>query len=290
MEEKTLKFDINSSHGKAGEYYFSYWICNNFKWPCRLLDIDVGIDAQIELFNEKYHSTGGFIGVQIKTTMFSDPDVSISLKNLEYWRSIDDPIILVSVTLKNGPKIFWRLINGSDINKRIKDIKDKGKRSGTVKFTQDDELLLSHKEDFLKLSLKKLASVLDEKCVGFGSENKKITALLTKKWNGSEEYIETNPVQLGLDISGVEDYITVFESFFNEYMPIYDLVSKYPELKTLSSSYNSMKIEFEKSKGYIESFIDKVSELDVDYGYEIRDTWKVSSTNKILFEIFEDKY
>ncbi|WP_318415814.1 DUF4365 domain-containing protein [Photobacterium leiognathi] len=285
-----MKFDINSSHGKAGEYYFSYWICNNFKWPCRLLDIDVGIDAQIELFNEQYHSTGDFIGVQIKTTMFSEPDVSISLKNLEYWRSIDDPIILVSITLENGPKIFWKLINGSDINERIKDIKDKGNKSGTVKFTQDDELLPSHKEDFSKLSLKKLASVLDEKCVGFGAENKKITALFTKNWNNSEEYIETDPVQLGLDLSGVEDYIIDFEQFFEKYIPICDLVSKYPELKTLSSSYNSMEVEYEKSKGYIESFIDKVSELDVDYDYEIRNTWKVSSTNKILFEIFEDKY
>ncbi|EPF7752847.1 DUF4365 domain-containing protein [Vibrio parahaemolyticus] len=285
-----MKFDINASHGKAGEYYFAYWICNNFGWPCRLLDIDVGIDAQIEVFNENYHSTGDFIGVQVKTTMYSNPNVSIPLKSLEYWASIEDPVILVSITLEGKPKIYWKLINGTNINERINDIKNKGNKTGTVSFSIDDELLISNKDNFTKLNLMKICSLLDKKCEKFNHEVDGIEMLFQKEWSRDEMYIETDPIQLGLDKIGMEHCISDFDSFFDKFMEINDLVISYPELKGLSSSYKNIIVKFETVKRYIDLFISKVSELDVDYSYEIRDNWKVSSTNKILLEILEENY
>lgn len=285
-----MKFDIKSSHGKAGEYYFAYWICNNFGWPCRLLDIDVGIDAQIEVFNENYHSTGDFIGVQVKTTMYSNPNVSVPLKNLEYWASIEDPVILVSITLNKNPKIFWKLINGSDINERINDIKDKDNDSGVVSFSNQDELLASDKDKFTTLNFMKLCSFLDKKCEEFNHEVDSIKMLFQKKSLRDEVYIETDPIQLGLDKIGMEHYISDFDVFFDKFMEINALVMSCPELKGFSSGYKNIIAKFETVKHYIDLFINKVSELDVDYSYEIRDSWKVSSTNRILLEILEENY
>lgn len=74
--------------GKAGEYYFAYWILRHFQWPCRILDIDVGIDAQVEVFEDGI-STGNFFAVQIKSTIGSTPDIQISLTDFEYWQQID---------------------------------------------------------------------------------------------------------------------------------------------------------------------------------------------------------
>lgn len=55
-------------NGDIGEYYFAYWITQTFGWPCRLLDIDIGLDAQIEICDESDKALGQFIAVQIKST------------------------------------------------------------------------------------------------------------------------------------------------------------------------------------------------------------------------------
>lgn len=54
------KYKSTGVTGRAGELYFAYWIVRYFNWPCRLLDIDVGIDAQVEIFEDEI-STGDFL-------------------------------------------------------------------------------------------------------------------------------------------------------------------------------------------------------------------------------------
>lgn len=76
------------AHGNAGEFYFAYWISNKFVWPCRILDIDMGLDAQVEIYDDKNNSTGMFIGIQVKTTaktLDESPSISVPLKNIVYW-------------------------------------------------------------------------------------------------------------------------------------------------------------------------------------------------------------
>ncbi|EOG4047563.1 hypothetical protein ACLBYQ_004938, partial [Salmonella enterica] len=59
-----MTYPKTSAEGHAGEYLFAYWISRYFKWPCRLLDIDMGLDAQVEIYENEL-STGMFIGVQV---------------------------------------------------------------------------------------------------------------------------------------------------------------------------------------------------------------------------------
>lgn len=78
------RFKDTSITGWSGEYYFAYWVVSNFKWACRLLDIDIGIDAQVEVFDKEF-STGDFFAVQIKSTVSDSPNISLYLSDFNYW-------------------------------------------------------------------------------------------------------------------------------------------------------------------------------------------------------------
>ncbi|AVA42026.1 hypothetical protein C3Z14_08785 [Proteus mirabilis] len=130
------------AHGNAGEFYFAYWISNKFVWPCRILDIDMGLDAQVEIYDDKNNSTGMFIGIQVKTTaktLDESPSISVPLKNIVYWESISDPIILIRVCLNNGkktPSLYWQHLNKKKLKNNIK----KGNESISFKFTKKNKL------------------------------------------------------------------------------------------------------------------------------------------------------
>ncbi|MCG7537393.1 DUF4365 domain-containing protein [Pseudoalteromonas sp. OOF1S-7] len=278
-----MKFDIKASHGKAGEFYFSYWICNFFGWPCRLLDIDVGIDAQIELFDEKNHSLGMFIGAQVKTSQGNEPNVQVKLNNLEYWASIEDPVILVSITLDEEPKIYWKLINDGSISGYIDKAKSNASGKVQISFSPDNEIDVTDKAKFKSLIYMKQASVLDAMCINFNIE----CDTLSSKFLVDGE-IEADPVSLQIDLCDLEDYISRFDSFFGKFDAIEYAYGT--EVKNLSTQYANTKYKFNVVKMYISCFIGVVKDIDVDYGFEIRKQWMVSGTNRTLYSIFEEKY
>lgn len=84
----------------------------NFNWPCRLLDIDVGVDAQIEVFENNF-STGDFIPVQIKTKANSDLFKDIKGKDFNYWNQIGYGVLLVLVSIEGEkePKMYWEFFD-----------------------------------------------------------------------------------------------------------------------------------------------------------------------------------
>ncbi|EJG0483335.1 DUF4365 domain-containing protein [Vibrio sp. Vb2704] len=280
-----MKFESKASHGKAGEFYLAYWVCHVFGWPCRLLDIDVGIDAQIEIFDDINHSTGEFIGAQVKTTQDNNPNVQVHLKNLEYWESIDDPIILVSITLEDGPKIYWKLINGADISDLIIRAKNNESEKVTVNFTESNTLSESDKEQFKELTYIKKATQLDKKCCEFDDEIVAINELFIL-----EGEVETDPVALGLDLISAEDYLVKLNKFYSNFDPIKSIVTNTPLLSRLSTQYIHTKNNVDLISRNASEFVSYIKEIDIDYGYEIRDRWMISSTNKTLRQIFEDKY
>ncbi|MCI5162057.1 MAG: hypothetical protein D3917_08545 [Candidatus Electrothrix sp. AX5] len=53
-----LKYTKKKAIGDAGEYFFAYTVATILGWPCRLLDIDIGIDAQVEILDGDQNSTG----------------------------------------------------------------------------------------------------------------------------------------------------------------------------------------------------------------------------------------
>ncbi|UWH26261.1 DUF4365 domain-containing protein [Aeromonas veronii] len=97
-----MKYTEDKATGDAGEYFFAYTITNILQWPCRLLDIDIGIDAQIEILDGNRQSTGKFIAVQIKSTRDPNRDsISVEKKHIDYWSSVETPVILALVNLSN---------------------------------------------------------------------------------------------------------------------------------------------------------------------------------------------
>ncbi len=57
-QKEAMIYPKSSAYGHAGEYLFAYWISRYFGWPCRLLSVDMGIDAQVEMFADDTKSTG----------------------------------------------------------------------------------------------------------------------------------------------------------------------------------------------------------------------------------------
>lgn len=106
-----MKYPVNSAHGDAGEFFFAYKIAQVLKWPCRLLDIDIGIDAQVEVINPDRSSTGRFVAFQIKATD-GKKDMDhwyVSETQLAYWHDLDLPVFVVLVNLSTRAMFLHRV-------------------------------------------------------------------------------------------------------------------------------------------------------------------------------------
>ena len=120
-----MKYPIKSANGHAGEFFFAYQIADVLKWPCRLIDIDIGIDAQVEVINgADRSSTGRFVAFQIKAR--EEPKQAylyVSEEHLAYWRELALPVFVVLVDLKDK-KMYLHLV---DLNHAYP-VTDKGAR------------------------------------------------------------------------------------------------------------------------------------------------------------------
>jgi hypothetical protein len=96
-----MKYTTKAAHGDAGEFFFAYQIASILKWPCRLFDIDIGIDAQVEILSQDGVSTGKFVAFQIKTTTLEKDEAFsyVGRRHLSYWRRLDVPVFAVLVDL-----------------------------------------------------------------------------------------------------------------------------------------------------------------------------------------------
>jgi hypothetical protein len=107
-----MKYPKKTAHGDAGEFFFAYQIASILKWPCRLFDIDIGIDAQVEILDEKGVSSGKFVAFQIKTTNAEDHSACsyVDEEHLAYWRSLDVPVFVVLVDLPKRAMYLRQII------------------------------------------------------------------------------------------------------------------------------------------------------------------------------------
>jgi hypothetical protein len=105
-----MKYPLKAANGHAGEYFFAYQIAWTLKWPCRLIDVDIGIDAQVEVLNEDSTSTGRFVAFQIKASNDDEPDSRyVSHDQLSYWRELGLPVFVVLVELKQRAMFLHRV-------------------------------------------------------------------------------------------------------------------------------------------------------------------------------------
>lgn len=109
-----MKYNEDNATGDAGEYLFAYTVSNILEWPCRLLDIDIGIDAQIEILDDNRNSMGQFIAVQVKSTRDKEKfSTSVERKHIEYWSELEVPVLIVFVNLSKK-KVYARPFDDFD--------------------------------------------------------------------------------------------------------------------------------------------------------------------------------
>ncbi|KQZ69102.1 hypothetical protein ASD55_13785 [Rhodanobacter sp. Root561] len=108
-----MKYPVNTSIGNAGEFFFAYQIASVLGWPCRLFDIDIGIDAQVEILDADRTSTGRFVAIQIKTTSLANSKTSVyvSKDQVDYWKAQELPVFVALVDLKTSSTLLHRITN-----------------------------------------------------------------------------------------------------------------------------------------------------------------------------------
>ncbi|WP_367848912.1 DUF4365 domain-containing protein [Rhodoferax sp. WC2427] len=138
-----MKYPVKAANGHAGEYFFAYQVASVLKWPCRLIDIDIGIDAQVEVINDDRLSTGRFVAFQIKASSVEEPNCRyVTDEQLQYWQQLGLPVFVVLVELGKRKMFLHRVSFGAEYERtasgavridfdRIKDI-----------FTKDSERLI----------------------------------------------------------------------------------------------------------------------------------------------------
>lgn len=238
-----MKYIDVVANGNAGEFYFAYWISSNFIWPCRILDIDMGLDAQVEVYDDKNHSTGMFIGVQVKTTsstLEENANVSVPIKNIVYWGSINDPVVIVRVCLNDNlkePSLYWKHLPKNELKEYSNNACEKGYETVTIKFDEDKNLLQKiDKSAWLKLFLSNYDKEIIE-----GSK------WIKNKIDGLGKYLEDNFVD-GQFINGFPSFN--FPSELNCILNRYDELASAAkinlrleylsnEVKSTIDSYNS---------------------------------------------------
>jgi hypothetical protein len=116
-----MKYEISNIIGDAGEHFFAYKIIETFGWPCRLYGIDLGVDAEIEILDEKNRTTGKLLKVQIKTTNgeFDSKNQTYTIylddEHIEYWKNLVVPMIICGIRLENKI-IYWKQVDENSID------------------------------------------------------------------------------------------------------------------------------------------------------------------------------
>ena len=136
------KKDIN---GDAGEHLVASRIIYYYGFPCRLQNIDIGIDAEIEITDNNLRSTGNILKAQIKSTESDKMAVYIKGKHIKYWNDLNIPVIVLLVHLKTD-KIFWHCVD----NISQYSLHESGYK---IEFDPINELNMSSKERFVEISL-----------------------------------------------------------------------------------------------------------------------------------------
>ena len=273
-----MKYLEQPAIGNAGEYYFAYWISRYFQWPCRLLDIDIGIDAQVEILDNEKHSTGNFLAIQLKTTVDDNINTSIELKNLEYWKTIDDIVILASISLYyKEPKIYWKVINDSEIDAYIEKAKSNKSQTTTISFCDDNLLTPEDKTEYLLLPYKGsieeallLIDQIQEQCETIND-------------------MTSEPNSHMLDINDIENIIFKFDSICWKNESLEEIIRQFPKITPHLSHYDALGDKFDITRFNIEELVEFLCEADCEYKYEHKEQWLSSSRHRTVVEIFEEK-
>ena len=165
----TMKYNKSNITGDAGEHLVCYKIIKYFGFPCRKMGIDLGIDVEIEIINSDLNSTGEFIKCQVKTTESNSMNLTLQKKHLNYWKSIQLPVLLFLVHL-NEERIYWEYLDPYDIELN-------NAESKTITFLEENELTSNKKALFSSIPLYPTISKIKQlynKCFEFSEDTNDI--------------------------------------------------------------------------------------------------------------------
>jgi hypothetical protein len=279
-----IKYKETSATGNAGEYYFAYWISKYFQWPCRLLDIDLGIDAQIEILDKNNHTSGNFLAIQIKTTETTKENVSIELKNLEYWKTMDDIVILVSITLNPKPLIYWKVINDENIEKYILDAKSNDSNTTTIEFNNKNLLDKECKNIFALLPYKGSISQINLNIEHILDTCEIINSML---WNeDNQDYSWHN----NFDLDAFETVMIKFDYVANEFENFEKIINKYSNIKTVLDNIDEVYDVYQEIKKNLKSLVWELFDNDSELKYESQKLYRTTDNHIEIIRLVESKY
>jgi len=142
-----VEYQKRSINGDAGEYLVAYRVTKLLHLPCRLLPIDLGVDAEIELLNQKGESTGDVIKVQIKSfdkiPAGDTYSVYVDERHITYWKRFCLPLIVCCVDLSTE-RVFWQRIDN------FKAYHTDGESKKITFRIPDDELIASSRDELMR--------------------------------------------------------------------------------------------------------------------------------------------
>lgn len=279
-----IKYKETSATGNAGEYYFAYWISKYFQWPCRLLDIDLGIDAQIEILDKNNHTSGNFLAVQIKTTETNKENVSIELRNLEYWKTMDDIVILVSITLNLEPQIYWKVINDEKIEQYILEAKSNDSNKTTIKFDDKNLLVKENKNIFELLPYKN--TVLEANSI-IDNIIDTCTNINNKLWDEENETFTSDRLNNGL--WDIEDIIDNFNNMCYEDDKLNEYLNKFPKIEQHLSDLPTMNDSYQLAEDNVREVVRYLCGANCDSKFEYKERWESSYNHITVMKMFEEK-
>lgn len=143
-----MQYKSKAVTGDAGEYFFAYKVTSLFKWAVRLLDVDLGVDAEIEVV-ENGKSDLRLIKVQIKSSVTvtgNSHSVYVTREHIEYWKNTNLPVLVCLVDLTNE-KIYWKHI------KNEQNYQSSGDSSKVHFDLRHDELTEGSKSELLRIAI-----------------------------------------------------------------------------------------------------------------------------------------
>lgn len=111
------EYQKRSKNGDAGEYFAAFKFTKIFGWPYRMLDVDLGVDAEVEILDNNGLSTSDLVKLQIKTfdkiTSEESKKIYVSPEHIGYWKKFCLPIVVVCVDLQNE-RIYWKPVTATE--------------------------------------------------------------------------------------------------------------------------------------------------------------------------------
>jgi len=143
-----MQYKSRSVTGDAGEYFFAYKLTSLFSWVVRLLDVDLGVDAEVEVV-EDGKSEFRLIKVQIKSSeniSGNTHSIYVSEEHISYWKNTNLPVIVCLVDLSTE-KIYWRQIESET------DYSTSGESCKVTFNLSRDELTSSSKAKLIRIAV-----------------------------------------------------------------------------------------------------------------------------------------